>query len=86
MNTSTTTTNTNNQPVDRVQIGRIEAAIWENHHEKGTSYSVTVNRRYRDKDENWQTTTSFGRDDLLILAKVIDLAHTRVIELQAERW
>jgi len=60
--------------------------VWENHHEKGTSYSVTVNRRYRDKDENWQTTTSFGRDDLLILAKVIDLAHTRVIELQAERW
>ena len=80
------TTNNTNMPVDRIRIGRIEAAIWENPSENGPSYSVTIKRRYCDKDNNWQATPSMGRDDLLLLAKVADLAHSRVLELQAEYW
>jgi len=88
MNTSTatTTTNTANQPVARVQIGRIEAAIWENQSDDGSFFSVTVKRRYRDKDRNWQTTSGFGRDDLLTMRKVADLAHSRILEIQSDRW
>ena len=37
---------------------------------------MTVSRSYRDQEGNWHTTESFGRDDLLLLAKVADLAHT----------
>jgi len=85
MSTSTTTTNTNNQPVDRVRIGRIEAAIWENQSDKGSTFTVTIKRRYRVNDE-WKATPSMGRDDLLLLAKVADLAHSRILELQAEHW
>jgi hypothetical protein len=36
---------------------------------------VTFERLYRE-GEQWRSTTSFGRDDLLLLGKVADLAHT----------
>ena len=31
---------------------------------------------------NWDRTPAFGRDDLLTVAKVADLANTRIYELQ----
>ena len=37
----------------------------------------------RDGDE-WKRTQSFGRNDLLVLAKVADHAHSRIFELQQE--
>ena len=64
-----------NAPVHQVQLGTIRAAIWKNDTEAGVRYNVTVERIYRDKDQ-WKSTSSFGRDDLLLLAKVVDQAHT----------
>ena len=71
------------KPVDRVRLGRIAAAIWRNDTKDGTFFNVTVERSYRDGD-NIKSSDSFGRDDLLLLAKVVDMAHTRIYELQAE--
>ena len=34
--------------------------------------------------EQWKTTQSFGNNDLLMLAKVADQAHSRIFELQQE--
>ena len=68
------TTNTK-APVHQVQLGTIRAAIWKNDTESGVRYNVTVERIYKDKDE-WKSTGSFGRDDLLVLAKAVDQAHT----------
>jgi hypothetical protein len=47
----------------------IKAAVWKNETESGTRYSVTVRRLYRE-GAYWHSTESFGRDDLLLLAKV----------------
>ena len=47
-----------------------------------TRYSVTFSRIYRDAEGQWKTTQSFGRNDLLVLAKVADRAHSRIFELQ----
>ena len=55
--------------------GGIRAAIWKNDTEAGVRYNVTIERIYKDKDE-WKSTGSFGRDDLLLLAKAVDQAHT----------
>ena len=62
----------------------IRAAIWANDTESGTRYNVTFERSYRD-GENWKSTHSFGRDDLLVLAKAADLAHTWVVSQPRER-
>ena len=75
---------TPNTPVDDVRIGRVKATIWRNETEDGTPrYNVVFARLYKDGD-TWQSTPSFGRNDLLLLAKVADLAHTRICELHQE--
>ena len=42
--------------------GKCKAVIWANPTEQGTRYNVTFQRLYK-KDEQWETTSSFGRDD-----------------------
>ena len=63
------------KPVHEIRLGRIKATIWENETENGPRYNVTVSRLYKDGDE-WKQTSSFGRDDLPLVAKVADMAHT----------
>ena len=72
------------QPVDEIRIGSIKAAIWRNDGEQGPRFNVTFQRIYRTSEGEWRSTDSFGRDDLLILGKVADAAHTRVLQLQGE--
>ena len=65
------------KPVHEVRIGAIKGAIWKNETANGVRYNVTCTRLYRDKEQDqWKSTDSFGRDDLLLLAKVADTAHT----------
>ena len=63
------------RPVHEIRLGRIRAALWENTTEKGIRHNVTVSRLYKD-GEQWKDSTSFGREDLPLVIKVLDLAHT----------
>lgn len=63
------------RPVQEIRIGAIRAAIWKNETENGVRHNVTFERIYKDGEE-WRSTSSFGRDDLLLLGKVADQAHT----------
>ena len=56
-------------------MGRVRAAVWANETENGTRHNVTVSRLYKDGDV-WRDSSSFGRDDLPLVAKVVDLAHS----------
>lgn len=69
------------RPVNEVRMGRIRAAIWENDTQNGTRYNVTVSRLYKDGDK-WKDSQSFGRDDLPIVAKVLDLCHSWIYSEQ----
>lgn len=64
------------KPVHEVRLGRIKAAVWANEAENGVRYSVTLSRIYKDTAGAWQRSESFGREDLPLVAKVADLAHT----------
>ena len=68
------TTQTKARPVHEVRLGRIKAAIWENETQNGTRHNVTISRLYRVNND-WKDSTSFGRDDLPLVAKVVDQAH-----------
>jgi hypothetical protein len=77
------TTTTNRKPIHEIRMGRIKAAIWQNETDNGIRYNVTVGRLYKD-GESWKQTESFGRDDLPVLAKVADQAHTFIFQKQQE--
>ena len=63
------------KPIHEVRLGFIKAAVWKNETESGVRYNVTFSRLYKDGDQ-WKSTDSFGRDDLLLLAKVADQTHS----------
>ena len=67
------------KPVHQVRLGRIRAAIWQNNTDNGVRHNVTVTRLYRE-DDQWRDSASFGRDDLPLVAKVCDRAHSWIFE------
>lgn len=67
------------QPVHTVRFGFIKASIWQNQTKAGDRHNVTVTRLFRDGDV-WRESNHFGRDDLLLLAKVLDSAHTWILQ------
>jgi hypothetical protein len=69
----------NKQPVHVIRFGLIKANIWQNQTRAGERYNVTVVRLFRDGDV-WRESGHFGRDDLLLAAKVFDLAHTWIYQ------
>ena len=74
---------TKTKPVHEVRLGHIKAAVWRNETEAGVRYNATFSRLYRD-NEQWQSTDSFGRDDLLVLAKVADQTHSWIFSKAQE--
>ena len=75
----------NGRPANEVKLGRIRASIWANEKsDQSIWYSVVVSRIYRD-DDKWKESTSFGRDDLPIVSKAVELAYAWIwSQTQAE--
>lgn len=67
-------------PVKTLRLGRIKAAVWENSADQRTFYNVTFARTYMDEEKKFHDSDSFGRDDLLLLSKIADHAHTFICE------
>lgn len=67
------------RPAHEIRLGRIKATIWANEVEGGVRHNVQLRRLYKNGDD-WEQSDSFGRDDLLLVAKVADLANTWIFE------
>ena len=70
------------KPAHKIRMGVLQVAIWRNHSEKGNWYSVIPARSYKQGDDLWKETDSLGSDDLLTMAKLLDLAHTWIMHQQ----
>ena len=72
------------RPVHTIRYGAVRAAIWKNVVDMGNNsrpmYSVTFGRSYKDGENNWKDSTSFGPDDLLVLAKAANEAHSYICD------
>ena len=73
----------NTKPIEEVRFGAVKAAIWRNETDNGSRFNVTFSRSYKNGDGNWKSTSSFRRDDLLVVAKLADRAHSRIFQIQA---
>ena len=45
-------------PAHKIRIGVLQVTIWRNISEKGTWYSVTPSRSYKQGDETWRKRTA----------------------------
>ena len=64
-----TNTQTKNPPVHQIRHGSISASIWRQETDKGQMFNVTFQRSYRE-GEDWKSSTSFGRNNLLVLSLI----------------
>jgi hypothetical protein len=71
------------KPVAKLSMYPITAAIWVNERDGKSYYSVTIERTYKDDAGIWKNTSTFNAGDLLLVAKVADLAHTEIAKIRA---
>jgi len=67
------------KPVHEIRVGGIRASVWRNETDKGQRFNTTFDRSYRDGEE-WKTSESFGRDDLLTVGFVANEALRWIVE------
>lgn len=64
----------NRPPIHTIRMGLVKAAIWRNETKSGLRHHVSISRLFKNGDL-WQESARFGRDDLLLVAKIAELAH-----------
>ncbi len=67
-------------PVHEIRFGFIKACVWQNHTKNGDRFTVSVIRLYRDGDR-WKESQRFGRDDLPLVSKAMDMAHSWIFQV-----
>ena len=72
------------RPVHTIRHRSLKVSIWRNDTAKGPVYNVTIVRGFRRDGEEWKDSHSFGYDDLPIIAKLLDDAHSFITGLRAK--
>jgi len=58
------------QPLAKFSAGSVSAALWENeitvNGETKKVLKASVQRRYKDRDGNWKSSTSFSRNEAFL--------------------
>ena len=71
-------------PAHEIRYNGIQASIWQNDTAQGPRFNTTIRRNYKDGEE-WKSSDSFGRDDLLSLAFVTQEALRWIIANTPQR-
>ena len=72
-------------PVKKFAVGGIQAAVWENSSKEGAQFNtVSLDRRYKSKDDEWKSSASLRVNDLpkaiLALQKAYEYLALKSIE------
>ncbi len=71
------------KPVAEFKLGLVKAVVWRNETTVGPRHNVTFARLFR-RDDQWHETSSFGRDDLPLVQRVAEQAHTFIFSQKPE--
>ena len=78
------------KPIMKYAAGNVAVAIWENEIPlpNGTTKPVlkaTVERQYKDKNDKWQSSSSFGRNEIALARHVLGQAYTFILDEEKAR-
>lgn len=74
-----------NRPIREMRLGSIRLAIWENTSQShGVWFSVSISRLYKD-NERWKESSSFRRDELPVVAKLMEMAYAWIWDEEQRR-
>ena len=73
------------QPIKKFQIGAVNASVWKNKSKEGTEFlSVSLQKRYKDEQGQWQSSSSYKPSDLpkavLVLQKAYEFVALNGLE------
>ena len=78
----------NSLPIEKFKAGQVSAAIWENkvmmNGRETVMLKASIQRRYKDKNNEWRSTTSFGRNEIPLAIHCLQKAFEKIIEKQNE--
>ena len=76
-------TNETQTPIEKIRAGALEISIWANQTENGIRYAADgVTRSYK-VGEGWKKTRSLSNGELLVAAKLNEMAFEKTLELTA---
>ncbi|MBW2979875.1 hypothetical protein KY360_00480 [Candidatus Woesearchaeota archaeon] len=85
MDEKNTSASTGNQPEKKFSTGALSATVWQNQGkskatgEAVTFRTVTFQRRYKDKEGNWQSTSNLRLNDLPRASLVLQKAYEYLV-------
>ena len=73
-----------NRPVKKIQAGGVSAALWRNSvtlrsGQQIETLSVTLDRRYKDKNGDWRSASSFQANDIPKAVLVLTQAYAHMM-------
>jgi hypothetical protein len=75
---------TGQKPVAKFRAGQVASAVWENEVDvSGRTVKIlkaTVQRRYKDRDGNWQSSGSFSRNEIPLAIYCLQKAFEKILE------
>lgn len=76
------------KPEKKIRSGRVSATIWKNQMERDgamvDTHSVQIEKSYKDKEDKWQTTNSYNKNDLADLELVTQEAR-RYLSIKGDK-
>ena len=74
------------QPLKKFRAGQISCALWENEAKVDgrnvVMLKATIERRYKNKEGNWKSSNSFGRNEIPLAIYCLQKAFDAIIEEQ----
>ena len=72
-------------PIKKFSAGTVSCALWENEVTTANGRTIsllkaTVERRYKDKDGQWKSSNSFGRNEIPLVQYVLGKAFEAIVE------
>jgi len=71
------------KPVHVLRRRGVKVSIFENQSGNATFHKTTAQKVYRDDTGAWKTTSSFGRDDLPIVVRLLERAWEWILDREA---